>query len=363
MWSQSRELFAGYESGFLTTEDTEDYTEKTEASSVTSVVKNPPNKTSHLPSHPCLFPGNHYFMDMKRLKALIMVTFGFSRSEARAFIILLPLIFVVVFSEPVYRSLFMSRKPDDFNDSRKLDSLVATWTWDQPHDTTSVVRERTLFHFNPNTMSRSEMDLLGIPEKVAVRIERYRKRSGKFRIKSDLRKMYGIDSTLYARLEPFIDLPASMPKKEWPAKRSPSTSPVPAPAAKFDLNTADTAVLNRVYGIGPALANRIVAYRDRLGGFVQPEQLFEVWGLDSAVVERTLAISEIAPTFVPRTININTITENELANHPYMRRKSARLIVAYRFQHGNFAAIGDLEKINLIDSKTFNRIKPYLTLE
>jgi competence protein ComEA len=298
---------------------------------------------------------------MKKLKALIMVTFGFSRSEARAFIILLPLVFLIVFSEPVYRAWSLSGKPDDFDDARKLDSLVATWDWDVPN-VENVDDEAALFHFNPNNVSLAGMDSLGIPTHVGLRIERYRLKGGKFRIRSDLRKMYGFDSILYVRLEPFIDLPARLPKKEWPALPSTTSKPRP-PVARFDLNTADTAVLNTVYGIGPALAKRIVTYRERLGGFVLPEQLYEVWGLDSIVVQRTLAISEISWTFVPRAININKATEAELASHPYIRGKSARLIVTYRFQHGDFASIGDLEKINLIDSKTFNRIKPYLTLE
>ena len=295
--------------------------------------------------------------------ALIKVTFGFSRSEARAFIILLPLIFLIVFSEPVFRALLLSGKPDDFDDARKLDSLVATWTWDEPSDSTTAIHQAALFRFNPNTVSIADMDSLGIPSRVGLRIERYRLKGGKFRIKSDLGKKYGLDSSLYATLEPFIDLPSSIPKMEFPKYQSTSPRSAPGPVVKFDLNTADTAVLNSVYGIGPALAKRIVTYRDRLGGFVQSEQLYEVWGLDSTVVVRTLAISEISPAFVPRMININAAAESELAGHPYMRGKSARAIVTYRFQHGNFASIGELEKINLIESKTFNRIKPYLTLE
>jgi len=303
---------------------------------------------------------------MQRLKALIMVTFGFSRSEARAFIILLPLIFLIVFIEPVYQSWFVSGKPDYFDDTEKLDSLMATWQWNKKDNPILTHKTAALFHFDPNTVSIPEMDSLGIPDKVRQRVDRYRVKGGKFKARSDFARIYGLDSMLFVRLEPFIDLPISVPKKVTAIRPAQMASRLPANTkviTKFDLNSADTAVLNSVYGIGPTLALRIVSYRERLGGFMHPDQLYEVWGLDSAVVLRTLAISEIAEAFVPKLINLNAATERELASHPYMKPKTARLIVAYRFQHGNFTAIGDLEKINLIDTKTFNRIKPYLTLE
>jgi competence ComEA-like helix-hairpin-helix protein len=302
---------------------------------------------------------------MRRLKALIMVTFGFSRSEARAFIILLPLVFVIISVEPVYQAWFLSGNPDHFEDPKMLDSLVATWKWNVKSDT-KTVRPPTLFRFNPNKVTIEEMDSLGIPVKVSQRIANYRSKGGSFKIRSDLSKIYGLDSSLFATLEPFIDLPLSSAKRESskPVQLA-RKSPVPTTKAiiRFDLNTADTTQLNSVYGIGPALARRIVVYRNRLGGFVHPDQLYEVWGLDSATVERTLTTSEITPAFRPRMININTISERELASHPYMKPKTARLIVAYRFQHGNFASIEDLEKIKLLDTKTFERIRAYLTLE
>ena len=146
----------------------------------------------------------------------------------------------------------------------------------------------------------------------------------------------------------------SAPPRHFPSKATKET---------FDLNVADSVALDGVYGIGPALARRIISYRDKLGGFILEEQLYEVWGLDSSVVTRAMEQAVIAADFVPRRIKINTATELELASHPYIRHKTARVIVAYRFQHGNFSSIEDLGKTIFIDAKNFDRIKPYLTLE
>lgn len=300
---------------------------------------------------------------MKRLKAYIMVVFGFSRSEARAFMVLLPLMFVIIFSEPVYEAWFVSQEHNHFDDAGKLDSLIATFRF--PEEKNPETKEAAFFHFNPNTVTKKEMDSLGIPDHVSGRIERYRNNGGTFKIRRDLSKMYGLDSALFVKLEPFITLPEFLPKKSQPGPTTAShyTKPEAKPPQRFDLNAADTTMFATVYGIGPSLARRIVAYRERLGGFVSADQLYEVWGLDTIVVQRTLQRSEILQDFIPKRININTAHENELSGHPYMKPKMARIIVAYRFQHGNFASIAHLKEINLIDSKTFERIKPYLTLE
>jgi len=55
---------------------------------------------------------------------------------------------------------------------------------------------------------------------------------------------------------------------------------------KQDLNLAKADDLLPIYGIGPVLSQRIIKYRDALGGFKQESQLYKVYGLDSVVVLR-----------------------------------------------------------------------------
>jgi competence ComEA-like helix-hairpin-helix protein len=63
-----------------------------------------------------------------------------------------------------------------------------------------------------------------------------------------------------------------------------------------------------------------------------------------------------------KKININTITKDELKNHPYVKWKLANAIIEYRNQHGLFKDLGDLKNIAIMDDETFSRITPYLTL-
>jgi competence protein ComEA len=305
-------------------------------------------------------------LTFRRLRSFIMVTFGFSRSEARAFIILLPLMFLIVFSRPTYRAIFPIGHRDLFADAKQLDSLLATLKWSEADSVKTHFKNP--FRFNPNKVTATEMDSLGIPLQLATRIERYRSKGGTFRTPADLQKIYGFDSSLFVRLKPFIVLPEKIKHQERRPLQAGVSTPHHVFSARpakenFDLNVADTATLDGVYGIGPTLAKRIVLYRERLGGFIREEQLYEVWGLDSAVVARTLERATIADDFVPLRIKINSATEAELAGHPYIKAKTARVIVTYRFQHGNFSSIEHLGQTIFFDPKNFERIKPYLTLE
>ncbi|MGH7707886.1 MAG: ComEA family DNA-binding protein, partial [Vulcanimicrobiaceae bacterium] len=68
----------------------------------------------------------------------------------------------------------------------------------------------------------------------------------------------------------------------------------PLPDAPVDLNGADVPALEQLPGIGPALAERIVAYRRINGRFASPAELLDVAGMTQPRVD------EIAPYVVIR---------------------------------------------------------------
>lgn len=58
-----------------------------------------------------------------------------------------------------------------------------------------------------------------------------------------------------------------------------------APSARLPINTASVAELERLPGIGPVLAQRILEYRELHGPFQRPEDLLEVEGIGPAKLE------------------------------------------------------------------------------
>lgn len=129
-----------------------------------------------------------------------------------------------------------------------------------------------------------------------------------------------------------------------------------------DLNRADTFDLDELRGIGPTYARRIVEYREKLGGFTHVEQLREVWGIDSTLLEKIKPYIYITEINLKK-LNINTATIKQMRNHPYLDYYQAKEIYLHREKYGKFNDVTQLQYVNLIDSGTYSRIKPYLSAD
>lgn len=68
--------------------------------------------------------------------------------------------------------------------------------------------------------------------------------------------------------------------------------PAPSPDAPLALNTASAAELERLPRIGPALAGRIVAYREAHGGFRSVEDLQRVRGIGPKTMQHLRPLVE-----------------------------------------------------------------------
>lgn len=129
----------------------------------------------------------------------------------------------------------------------------------------------------------------------------------------------------------------------------------------LDINLADSVAWIGLKGIGPGFAKRILAYRDRLGGFDAVLQLKEVYGLDSVWVEANKSHLKIGEG-VFRTLKINRLAWNEL-RHPYLPYAQVKLFLTYRKQHPYIASYEELEHIHGVDLGVWIRLKPYLSFE
>jgi DNA uptake protein ComE-like DNA-binding protein len=129
-----------------------------------------------------------------------------------------------------------------------------------------------------------------------------------------------------------------------------------------EINSADTALLKELKGIGSMFAKRIVKFRNALGGFVKKEQLLEVYGLDKEKYEIIAPQIEIDSSLVKK-ININSASVETLAKHPYINKRVAAKIYWHRTQHGNYSNLQDILKLNLVDEETFSKLEPYLKVK
>jgi competence protein ComEA len=242
----------------------------------------------------------------------------------------------------------------------KAEALKASDTLNDVDEDVQHVVSRVLFNFDPNTASASDLSQLGLNEKTIARIIKFREKGWKFRKSADLRKVYGITESKFAELEPYIQIKEeTFPQKE---KQVFAKEYKPHDKKPCELNSADSAALCALPGIGEGFAKRIIKFRDKLGGFVKKEQLLEVFGLDS-IKYKLIAEKIFVDELKVRKINVNQITEAELSRHPYIGYKLGKKIINYRSQHGKFSGMADLEKINIISSEELKKIAPYITFE
>jgi competence ComEA-like helix-hairpin-helix protein len=124
---------------------------------------------------------------------------------------------------------------------------------------------------------------------------------------------------------------------------------------------ADTTAFIALSGIGSRLAERIIRFREKLGGFYSIDQIGEVYGLADSVFQKLKPFLQLAP-FTIKKININTATIDDLKSHPYIKYGIANNIIAYRNQHGPFLNKEDIKKIMTITDEVYNKIYPYLEI-
>ena len=179
-------------------------------------------------------------------------------------------------------------------------------------DNVQTVREQyprktvETFRFNPNTVSVEDLQRLGFSPRQAESIDNYRKKGGRFRRKSDFAKSYVVDDTVYERLKPFIDIPL------------------------VNLNTADSAALDDLPGIGGYFATKIIQHRQELGGYSSKEQLMDIYHFDA---EKFNGLKDLVyvPSSSVKPFRIWTLPADSLKMHPYIRNwQTAHAIVLYR---------------------------------
>ena len=226
--------------------------------------------------------------------------------------------------------------------------------------------------FDPNQIEEGDWVEMGIPPKTAKTIRNYLSKGGRFRKPEDLQKIWGLKPSDYYRLMPYVRIKDSRinsaARVEY-QKNSPrgrvfsSENTLNRKRKMIDLNLSDSVEWESLPGIGPGYARRIMRYRQRLGGFVRPEQVGETYQLPDSVFQKVRPYIANMSEHMVRQLNVNTVSADTLGRHPYCGYSAARLIVRYREQHGSFGRLEDLLDIQPLDLEWLERIRPYLKLE
>lgn len=307
-------------------------------------------------------------------KENLIEMFAFTRGERKGIVVVLILLCALV----VYRYFYAYRKIEHPELFTLKDQLI-NWPAESKSDSTGSENysfhetpdklsfQSNLFPFDPNTISDEEWKKLGLFKGQIRSIRNFLGKGGKFRVKKDLSKMYVISPEVYARLEPYILLPDDHTSEKTDKSEATKTAQYPERSLKdesiiLEINSADSFDFRKLKGIGPYLSRKIIAYREKLGGFYSIEQLKEVYRMEPGRVD-SLQYQLRADSSLIAKIQINRIDAALLSSHPYLSKQQARALIAYRDRHGPFKNTSDIRKCVLIDEKTYQKIVPYLTVD
>jgi DNA uptake protein ComE-like DNA-binding protein len=282
--------------------------------------------------------------------------FSFSKGERVAIITILALILLLILA-----CLFRpSRKSLSDESLHNLDSLLALrqaaieQQQQQQTEKPQEVAELHPFPFNPNTLTEEEWLQMGLTDRQVRNIMNYKAKGGKFYSKNDLGKLYTISEEEFAQLEPFIVLPevsrgkSTKSSSQGGVSTGSTTAAIAPPEKKaipiVDLNTVDSTTLVELPQIGPYTAVRIIEFREKLGGFVDKEQLRDVKGMDDA---RFAAIQPYINVGVVeiRKVDVNRADFKTLVHHPYLNYEQVKRIVNQREKRGMIKNWAQLEAL------------------
>jgi DNA uptake protein ComE-like DNA-binding protein len=297
-------------------------------------------------------------------KQLIKDYFHFTRGERRGTLVLLFLILVLLASNFFLPKLWPESEVDFSGFEEEIRKL------EQEREIITLRRNKTdtisnevgfLFSFDPNTITRTDLKLLGLNNRIVNTLIRYREAGGSFRVKDDFKKVYGVTDSVFTLLYPYIDI-ASGSETNTSHNKDYSRVKSSSSATKLELNSADSITLLKLWGIGPVFASRIVKFRNILGGYYSLGQILEVYGLKQATFDTIKHFLSVDTTLITR-MDLNRVTETQLVRHPYINAYYAKAIIRYRESEGRFDSVKDLLKYNLVPVHEYDRLHYYFKVQ
>lgn len=281
-------------------------------------------------------------------------------------------------------------------------------------------KQGELFPFDPNTADSTQFLRLGLRPWQVRNIYKYRAAGGRYRKPTDFAHLYGLTLKQYKRLEPYIRIEKEVMaadvygniREEYP--RHHYDYPVKLRKGEhININTADTAQLMTVPGIGSYYARQIVRKRARLGGFASPKQLLEIEGFPETALEymevgvgkqngksafaasghtdgdakakesssntnanalaskasltakngKQSADITVKPKEELKKIRVNHDDVRTMAKHPYMRYFHAKDIEKYRRLKGKLKSVADLHRLPSFTQEDIAKLTPYLDFD
>lgn len=245
------------------------------------------------------------------------------------------------------------------------------------HKITPPISEKTLQPFDPNRVDSLTLVGFGLQPWKVRNFLHYRKAGKVFRSAEDMGRTYGWTAEDVERVAPYVRVETPRAQQFVPSDKEGRARPERRDTAvcrtsegentsgkfrsivKIDANTADSATLCRIPGIGAGISRSILRYRQRLGGFCSPQQLLEV-PLFSPELLAWFTVSDV-PTVQP--LHINKVSFQRLNSHPYISYEQTKALLRYIRLYGEVKDEAALLSTGIFTAEEWERLRPYVSFE
>lgn len=293
--------------------------------------------------------------------------FNLTRSDRRAVLVLMAIAFVCLSGIVLFGTQQSPGATPLATDSAHVSPSSPV----TPHSAASYERQP----FDPNTVDSATLVRMGISPRRVHTFMRYRSAGARFSRPEDIMRCYSfsdqdIDLLLplvriaprYRDSDNFTRTKYPLPSSSSTPTASPSTTHAITHGNKFttltevDINTADTALLRRIPGIGEAIASMIINLREKFGGFTSLSQLSQIHQISPELYQWFT----LADTVPYRRIPINEASFKTLVTHPYVTKDQANAILHYIRIYGPIKDIATLRATAIFTQDQLTSLEPYL---
>ncbi len=230
--------------------------------------------------------------------------------------------------------------------------------------------------FDPNTVDSVSLVCMGLAPGKVHTFMRYRSAGAVFRKAKDIARCYSFSDDDIDRLLPYVKIGRRFSESDYKREKYPledsgreydedygrKERPSYSHSSKFtsltlvDINTADTALLKRIPGVGDAISSMIMNLREKFGGFTSVDQLREIPQISPELMEWFV----VGDSPSVRRINVNTASFKTLVTHPYISQQQANDILRYVRLYGRIADMNALHDTGIFTQPELDRLAPYL---
>lgn len=240
---------------------------------------------------------------------------------------------------------------------------------DQSLENSTPKPSTVLFSFSPDTISINGLLKLGLSRFAAQNFINYRKSGGSFSSPKDVEKIYGIDSVLFQKLKPLIEIRENAPiaqtnqplKKENKKKHKPKKEII-----KSIIYFGEPLHYKQLvqFGFSSFVASNLVKYQKSGGQILNKSDLLAIYGVDSTFVNNnTKWFRYYKPEKLNLLVELNSADTTALKALPGIGSYYAKMIVKYRSMLGGFYNVEQLNEVYGLEDFDIRKIEPYLKID